>query len=148
MSEDGTSQKSQLDRYFVQEGLMDRVEFHGHASPEVFLSFYRQASVFVLPSLFENIPYTLLEAMSCGKNCVVSGTGGMTEMLVDGESGLFFEAGNSADLAEKVITLLRDPRLRTSLGQAARQRAEREYSLKVGVEKTIAFYRNVLSGIK
>jgi glycogen(starch) synthase len=143
-AEDGTSQKAQLERFFIQESVMDHVEFHWHDTPDVFLSYYRKAAVFVMPSLFENSPYTLLEAMSCGKACVVSRAGGMTEMLVDGESGLFFEPGNSADLTEKVIALLKNPPLRKSLGQAARQRAEREYSLDVGIEKTVAFYRNVL----
>jgi glycogen synthase len=144
---DGTSQKVQLERFFIKENIMDQVEFHGHDTPDVFLSYYRKAAVFVMPSLFENSPYTLLEAMSCGKACVVSRASGMAEMLVDGESGLFFESGNSADLAEKVITLLGNLALRKSLGQAARQRVERGYSLNVGIEKTVAFYRNVLSGI-
>ncbi len=143
-AEDGTSQKAQLERYFIREGIMDQVEFHGHNTPDVFLSFYRKAAVFVLPSLFENSPYSLLEPMSCGKACVVSRAGGMTEMIEDGESGLFFEPGNSVDLAEKVITLLRNPALRNSLGQAARQRVEREYSLEMGIEKTVAFYKSIL----
>jgi len=144
VAEDGTSQKSHLERYFAQEGIRERIEFHGHDTPEIFLSFYERASVFVLPSLFENSPYTLLEAMSCGKACVVSRAGGMTEMAVDEESALFFEPGNSADLAEKVITLLKNPALRKSMGKAARQRVEREYSLEVGAEKTLAFYRDVI----
>jgi glycosyltransferase involved in cell wall biosynthesis len=145
-ADDGTSQKVQLERTFVQEGILDRVEFHGHDTPDIFLSLYRKAAVFVLPSLFENSPYTLLEAMSCAKPCVVSRVGGITEMIVDGDSGLFFESGNSVDLAEKVITLLKDSGLRKSLGAAARRRVEQEYSLDVGIEKTVAFYRNVLSG--
>lgn len=144
-AEDGTSQKSHLERYFAQVGIRERIKFHGHDTPEIFLSFYERASVFVLPSLFENSPYTLLEAMSCGKACVVSRTGGMTEMAVDGESALFFEPGNSTDLAEKVITLLKNPALRKSMGKAARQRVEQEYSLEVGAEKTLAFYRDVIA---
>ncbi len=140
----GNSQKAVLQQSFEQERLQESVEFHGHASPEVFLSFYRRTSVFVLPSLFENSPYTLLEAMACGKACVVSRTGGMPEMLADGESGLFFEVGNPTDLAEKVIGLLQNPQRRKTLGQAARQRAEQEYGLDVGTEKTLAFYKSVL----
>jgi len=145
VAEDGTSQKSKLEGYFAQEGIRGRVEFHGHDTPEIFLSFYKRASVFVLPSLFENSPYTLLEAMSCSKACVVSRAGGMSEMAVDGESALFFEPGNSADLAEKVITLLKNSALRKSMGKAARQRVEREYNLEVGTEKTLAFYRDVIA---
>jgi len=48
-------------------------------------------------------------------------------------------------LAEKVIALLKDPVLRKSMGQAARQHVEREYGLEVGTEKTLTFYRDVIS---
>lgn len=147
VAKDGISQKAHLEQFLNREGLRECVEFHGHSSPEVFLSFYRQASVFVLPSMFENSPYTLLEAMSCGKPCVVSRAGGMTEMLDDGKSGLLFESGNSADLAEKVNTLLTDQVLRISMGQAARRHAVQEYGLEAGAAKTSAFYQSVLSGI-
>lgn len=143
-SKSGRSQRLELQQFIEQAGLLERVEYHGHALPEVFLSFYRQASVFVLPSLFENSPYTLLEAMSCGKACVVSRAGGMPEMLVDGVSGLFFEPGHPKDLADKVIGLLQNPERRKSMGLAARQRAEQEYSLEVGTEKTLAFYNSVI----
>ncbi len=144
ISKNGQSQRAELQQYFDQAGVQERVEFHGHDSPEVFLSFYHQASVFVLPSLFENSPYTLLEAMACGKACVVSRAGGMSEMLVEGESGLFFEPGNSKDLAEKVIGLLQNLEQRESMGLAARQHTEQEYGLDVGVEKTLAFYNSVI----
>jgi len=143
-SKKGQSQQGELLQFFEQSGVQERVEFYGHASPEVFLSFYRKASVFVLPSLFENSPYTLLEAISCGKACVVSRSGGMPEMLVDGDSGVFYQPGNSKDLAEKLIELLQDPKRRKSLGQVARQRAELEYSTGKGTEKTLAFYESVL----
>jgi len=140
----GGSQKETLLRSLEQNGLQEKVHFYGHNSPEVFLSFYRQAAVFVLPSFFENCPFTLLEAMSCAKACVVSRSGGMPEMLTDGESGLFFTPGNAEELAQKVIDLLQDEQKRRQLGLAARQRAEQEYSLQVGGQKTLAFYKSVL----
>jgi glycosyltransferase involved in cell wall biosynthesis len=140
----GQSQRVELEYLFKLENLQDRVKFHGHASSEVFLSFYHQATIFVLPSLFENSPYTLLEAMACGKACVVSRAGGMPEMLMDGESGLFFEPGDPKDLAEKVIGLLQNPERRRSMGLAAREHVKQEYGLDVGTEKTLAFYKSII----
>ena len=124
--------------------MLERVQFQAHAFPEVFREHYRRASVFVMPSLFENCPYTLLEAMACGKACVVSKAYGMQEMIIDGESGLFFQPGSPADLAEKTIRLLEDEALRRRLGQGARDIVLREYSLDVGTQKTLAFYQAVL----
>ncbi len=143
-AKDGGSQKTALLRSFENQGLQDRIEFHDHASPEVFRSFYRRAAVFVLPSLFENSPYTLLEAAACAKPCVVHQAGGMPEMIVDGESGLLFNPGDAADLARKVIQLLQSPGQRVQLGLAARRRVEQEYSLSVGTQKTLAFYQSVM----
>jgi glycosyltransferase involved in cell wall biosynthesis len=140
----GASQKAELQSYFETEGVAGRVEFHGNASPEEFRKHYRRATVFVMPSLFENCPYTLLEAMSCGKAVVVSKAYGMQEMIVDGESGVFFEPGNSADLAENTMRLLADQSMREKLGAAARERVLRKYSLATGVEETLRFYRTVL----
>ena len=65
-------------------------------------------------------------------------------MLVDEESGLFFESGNPKDLAEKVIGLLQNPVLRKSMGLAAREHVKQEYGLDVGIEKTLAFYNSVI----
>jgi glycosyltransferase involved in cell wall biosynthesis len=61
----GGSQKAELKAFLVSEGVASQVEFHRHARSEVFREHYRKASVFVMPSLFENCPYTLLEAMAC-----------------------------------------------------------------------------------
>ena len=147
-AKNGKSQQGELRDYFEQEGLLDRVEFHGHASPEVFRSFYQRASVFVMPSLFENSPYTLLEAMACGKASVVSRSGGMPEMIRDGESGILFEPGNPNDLAEKVVGLLRNPERREAMGRAARQHVAQAYNLEVGAKNTAAFYQSVLKNVE
>jgi glycosyltransferase involved in cell wall biosynthesis len=143
-SPQGASLKLELMNYFEAEGIAERVEFSGHGPREEFREHYRGATVFAMPSLFENCPYTLLEAMSCGKPVVVSKAFGMKEMIVDGESGLFFRVGDSGDLAEKVICLLTNEALREKLGKAARKRVLENYSMKTGVEKTIAFYSAVL----
>jgi glycosyltransferase involved in cell wall biosynthesis len=141
----GGSQKAELVSYFEQQGIRQRVQFYGHAAPEVFRDFYRHATVVVIPSLFENCPYTLLEAMACGKPVVASRAGGMTEMIDDGETGLLFETGNSADLAEKAIRLLQSPERRCQLGQAARATAVERYSVNKCALEAEKFYREVLA---
>jgi glycogen(starch) synthase len=143
-SSSGGSQKQELEAFFEKEGLRDRVQFYGHAEPNVFRDFYRRATVCVVPSLFENCPYTLLEAMACGLPAVVSRAGGMTEMVDDGRTGVLFETGNADALAEATIALLQSPARRNSLGDAARQFVLKKYSLLVGAEATEQFYRNVI----
>lgn len=140
----GRSQKKELEQFFEQEKVSKQVEFHGHSEPEVFREFYRSSTVVVIPSLFENCPYTLLEAMACGKPVVVSRAGGMSEMVEDGVTGLLFEPGNSKQLSEQVIELLNSPDKARQLGAAARAFVERNYSLEVGIVATERFYQDVL----
>ena len=142
---DGTSQQAALETFLRKRGLTDKVKFQGHAPPEVFLDSYRQAAIVVVPSRYENCPYTLLEAMACGKPIVVSRAYGMEEMLVDGESGLFFRPGDATDLAEKISRLLESKSLRQHLGAGARRAALERYALPVATELTISFYHSVLS---
>jgi glycosyltransferase involved in cell wall biosynthesis len=119
------------------------VEFRGHVRLERLGAIYRRASVFVLPSLFDNFPYTCLEAMHCGKAIVSSSSGGMRELLTG--CGLFFNPPDVETLSQHIVTLLRDPALREKLGQAARQRLEEHFAKEVIMEETEAFYRRALS---
>jgi glycosyltransferase involved in cell wall biosynthesis len=140
----GTSHREELLARFEKEGIR-QVVFEGHAAPEVFRDHYRRAAVFVLPSLFENCPYTLLEAMACGRAIVVSRGYGMREMIVDGTSGLFFRPGDSEDLAEKVIRLLEDGQLRRQLGDGARNAVLEQYSLDVAAQAAERFYHETIA---
>jgi glycosyltransferase involved in cell wall biosynthesis len=87
-----------------------------------------QASVFALPSVSEGLPLALLEAMACGKAIVASDIPGNAEIIRNAENGLLFRAGSSSDLAEKVLVLLADARLRSRLGRRARGTVEERCS--------------------
>lgn len=119
------------------------VEFRGHVRLEALGEVYRRASVFVLPSLFDNFPYTCLEAMSYGKAIVASDNGGMREMLAG--CGLLFTPPDVGMLSRHIVTLLRDPALRQRLGQATRRRLEEHFAKDVVMDQTEAFYRRALS---
>jgi glycosyltransferase involved in cell wall biosynthesis len=83
-----------------------------------------QADVFLLPSLWENCPYSCLEAMAAGKAVVGSDQGGMPELIRDGENGLLAEAGNAAAFISCLERLLEDRPLRERLGASARKTVE------------------------
>ncbi len=117
----GGSQKEDLRSYLAQHGVIDRVGFVDHSHQNVFLDYYRKATVCVVPSLFENCPYTLLEAMACGKPVVASDNSGLAEIVRHEVNGLLFETGSSDSLAKHVLRLLDSSKLRLSLGEAARQ---------------------------
>lgn len=81
------------------------------------------ADIFVLPSLFEGLPMSVIEAMLTGLPVVASDVIGPREQVVAGETGLLVPPGRPAPLALALATLARDPALRARMGRAGRARA-------------------------
>jgi glycosyltransferase involved in cell wall biosynthesis len=81
------------------------------------------ASFIVLPSLAESFGFALLEAMSLAKPVIASTTGGIPEVVADGETGLLVPQANPKALAEAICRLLLNPELAQSLGEAGRRRS-------------------------
>jgi glycosyltransferase involved in cell wall biosynthesis len=86
-------------------------------------SLYGSCAAFVFPSLIENSPNVLLEAMAHGAACVVSSAEPMPEYA--GDAALYFEPLSAADLCRQLTRVLSDPDLRESLGRHAQQAAKR-----------------------
>jgi hypothetical protein len=82
----------------------------------------------VLCSITEGFPYTLIEAMACGRPCVATNVGGVTEALGD-EAGLVVPPRNPAALADACLKLLRDNGMRRKMGAAARERAIEHFTV-------------------
>jgi glycosyltransferase involved in cell wall biosynthesis len=103
----------------------------------------RQTDVFLLPSLWENCPYSGLEAMAARRAIVSSDAGGLPELIVDGVSGLLAESGNPTAFVAAVERLLDDPSLRERLGAAARLRAETHFADVDIAQRTIDAYERL-----
>jgi sugar transferase (PEP-CTERM/EpsH1 system associated) len=106
-------------------------------------SFLNALDVFVLPSRSEGMSNTLLEAMAAGLPVVASRVGGNSEIIEEKYSGWLFETGNVEELAARLEHLTQNPALRQRLGQAARKRAEGEFSL----ERMISRYHDLYLGM-
>ncbi|MBA2890273.1 GT4 family glycosyltransferase PelF [Nonomuraea soli] len=98
---------------------------------------YHAGSLVVLTSISEGFPYTIVEAMACGRPVVATNVGGLAEAV--GEAGLIVSPRDPQGVAEACLTLLRDPELRAKLGQAARERMLERFTL----EKSLDDYRRV-----
>jgi starch synthase len=117
------------------------------------------ARVFVCPSIYEPLGIVNLEAMACSTAVVATATGGIPEVVVDGETGLLvpFEPGDpttrepadpaafASAIAEGVNTLLADPELARRFGEAGRRRAVEHFSWTRIAEQTLDLYRTLVS---
>ncbi|MBI3582436.1 MAG: glycosyltransferase family 4 protein [Nitrospinae bacterium] len=133
--QNNSSMKSFLES-LIPEKIRDKVIFTGNIERGRLVDYYRESAICVAPSLYENFPNTVLEAMSCGKAVVASNTGGIPEVIEDGISGLLVKTGDAKDLAEKVIMLLKKRDMRENIGINARKRIESLYS-KAAVAKNV-----------
>lgn len=103
------------------------------------------ADVFVLASLHEGIPISLLEAMALGRPAVLTMVGGIPEVAVAGETAVFVQPRDPVGLATQVLALLRDPERRRLMGEQARRRAHERYGMAQMVAAVEDVYRRVLA---
>ena len=103
----------------ADRGLGERVTFLGWVGAGRLADLYAVADVCVVPSLYEPFGLVALEAMARGCPCVAADTGGLREIVPDGEVGLRFTAGDASSLAAAVERILGDGRLRARLVAAA-----------------------------
>ena len=101
----------------------------------------RDADIFVLPSLFEGTPLTLIEAMWSGLPVVTTATAGMKDVVSDGRTGLLVAPGDAVPLAAAIGRLTQDADLRRRLGAEAHAVAQREYTWENAAATFASAYR-------
>jgi starch synthase len=117
------------------------------------------ATVFVTPSIYEPLGIVNLEAMAVDLPVVGTATGGIPDVIVDGETGYLVPIEQKmdgtgtplnpeqfhADLAERLTKLLENPELAAKMGKAGRKRAEEHFSWTTIGERTVDFYKQILN---
>ncbi|MFZ5906378.1 MAG: glycogen synthase [Nitrospirota bacterium] len=141
-----------------QSGVHKVIWINEFLAREQVIPLYSHASVFVCPSIYEPFGIINLEAMACGTPVVASAVGGISEVVVHGETGILvpFEPedvrmpeprdpqGFSKDFAQAVNRLLRSPEERKRMGLKAREHVEKNYSWRSVAEQTVGYYRALM----
>ena len=127
-------------------GVADRVTFTGELNAVQMAERMRKSHVFILPSLIENSPNSLGEAMLMGVPSVASYAGGVPSMATDESEVLMYRANDSAMLAFQVQRLFRDDSLSYGLSKAARKRAIGTHNPDAVIDTLLAVYQRVLEG--
>ncbi|MDD5566082.1 MAG: glycosyltransferase family 4 protein [Candidatus Omnitrophica bacterium] len=125
-------------------GIERAVDFLNQVPREQMLLHYQRCEVSVVPSLWENHPYAVLEAMACGKPVVASNIGGIPEIIQDGFNGMLVPAGSPVSLAAAIEKVLLDAELKARLGRNARHYIERQYDPQYLTLKNLAIYVTLL----
>ena len=107
--------------------------------------FYNFIDCFVLPSLFETFPITLLEAMSCGKASVASAVGGIPELIDNDKDGILVPPGDVDALMHVLKRFIEDRELMVVLGKAARDKILQQFSLTIIYRQMKELYFGLIS---
>jgi glycosyltransferase involved in cell wall biosynthesis len=107
---------------------------------------YSAADLYLLPSLEDNLPNTMLEAMSCGTPVVAFDVGGVPDVLEDRVTGRVVPRGSASDLAAAILDSLADDNARRTMGDAGRRAIELHHAMDVQAHRYVDLYRDLLDG--
>ena len=129
-----------LEREMSRNGVEDCVSLLNAVQNTELAGFYRHSEVFVLPTYYEAFPKVVVEAMACGKPVVATKTGGIPELVKEGESGFLVPYGSTDAISERLIMILGDARLRGAMGRRASEIVEKEFTWHAVAVRTKAAY--------
>ena len=136
--------KNYLERRINDLGLKKNFYFAGFVDWSRLLEYYQNATIYVLPSYYEGLPTTLLEAMSCGIPSIATDVEGSSELIKDGETGLLVPPRNPEKLAEAILRLLADEELRKRIGANARGHIVSNYDWEIITDRVEEAYKLAL----
>jgi len=119
--------------------------FLGYVDYKYLPILYAESDIFVVPSLYENLPIRILEAMSCESAVVASDICAIPEAITDHENGLLVPPRNASKLVDAVTMLLEDEELRKKLGRNARQTTVERFCWDVIAMKMLKIYEKILN---
>lgn len=139
-------ERTALEALTAELGLTQRVTFFGERQDVAHL--LSQADIFILPSKWEGLPISILEAMRAGLPVIASDVGGVSEAVIGGETGFLTRPRDVDHLRAQIRHLIETPHVLARIGKAGRERYEREFRIEVTARKTVEIYEEVCRGTK
>ncbi|MFJ4683235.1 GT4 family glycosyltransferase PelF [Streptomyces sp. NPDC088789] len=138
----GEAYRTRLEKLAAELGVTDGLSFEGRIS-EVWRA-YAAGHVVMLSSVSEGFPFSIIEAMSCGRTTVSTDVGGVREAV--GDTGLVVPPREPEKLAAAALSLLQDDERRLRLGEAARRRVIDRFTLRRSVDAFRTVYQELAGG--
>jgi len=132
----------EIEHLIRELALGDRVRFTGRIEYEEFARYYAEATMAVIPSLYEGFGMPAGEAMACGAPVISTSGGALPEVV--GEAGILVQPGDTESLREAIVSLLNDPERRRRLGQAGLAKVRTSLTWRHAAQKTVEVYREAI----
>ena len=128
----------------ISKNMKTKVTFLGRLPNDKLSSVIQQSDIFILPSLYEGMPKTLLEAMSCGMPCIGANSEGIKEIIKNKENGILCEH-DANSIADALLLLYNNEALRNKIKNNARVDIEKNYNLNKVVDLELNIYKELLT---
>ena len=135
--------EEELKELVIELGIEKEVEFLGVRRD--IEKFMKSTKLFVLPSRWEGLPLTILEAMSSRASIIATKVGGMPEVIENGKEGILISPNDPEALAMAITELLKDGELRAKLGINAYKKVKEKYSIEVYTKNILGFYKSLIT---
>ena len=139
-----SSQRNAFKNLAKNLGIEEYIFFMGKVDTDKIIKIYHNSDVFVLPSIHEGLPLTLLEAWAARLPIVTTNVGGIPEICVNRENALIVPPKDPEALADAMIEILEDGMLAKKMGKNGRKLVEEKYTWEKIAEKTEKVYERLI----
>jgi glycosyltransferase involved in cell wall biosynthesis len=132
-------------RYLISKFGNKHIVYLGSIQTQDLIRCYQEATICVVPSLYEPGGTVIFEAMACGCPVLASRVGGLEEVIQDRHSGLLVPPGDAAALAAGMLELLQDPQLRQQYAQNALESVRNKFDINAIATQTVQAYAEAIT---
>ncbi len=133
-----------IKQLFADIGIDEYILFPGWVRGEQKDRLLREADIFFLPSYNEGMPMSILDAMGYGLPIVSTKVGGISKIVYDGKNGYLTEPGRVENMADNIVCILQDDRLRIKMGKCSMENVKIHHSLTKHLEALKTVYEGVI----
>lgn len=137
------NQEFVLKEYVKHNELESKVNFLGYKSGKELLSAYKNCDVFVLPSFYEGLPFTVLEAMATGRACMVGNFSNASKMISNNENGFIVKENTKEDFILTLKNILNAKEVLDIYGEKAFLKVKEEYSIENAYNKALKVFNKL-----
>lgn len=140
----GCANIERLDVISKEEENISHVRIWDYVYGDQKINIFTNSDIFVLPSYSEGFPIAMLEAMAAGLPIIATSVGAISEVIEDGKNGFLIKTGDYHALAEKILTLAKDRKLRQKMGRTNIEKIRKQYDREVLMRKLSFVYEKLL----
>jgi len=137
--------RSRLQDLVASLGIRNYVRFLGYVEADFIPSFHKLSYMYVLPSIYDVCPTSVLEAMASEKPVIVTSLGGQKELVINGTNGIIVPSANAESLSKAILTLLSCESLALRMGKEGRQIVDEKFAWSRVGEKIVQVYGNTVT---